>query len=59
MRLESRLKHKVQSCQPRKQNSVKQYSQIFTPPLPPPPPPPPPILRPKEECESNQIVQIQ
>ena len=36
MRLESRLKHKVQSCQPRKQNSVKQYSQIFTP-FPPPP----------------------
>ena len=31
MRLESRLKHKVQSCQPRKQISVKQYSQIFTP----------------------------
>lgn len=55
MRLESRLKHKVQSCQPRKQNLVKQYSQIFTPS----PPPPPPILRPKEECESNQIVQIQ
>ena len=54
MRLESRLKHKLQSCQPRKQNSVKQYSQIFTPP-----PLPPPILRPKEECESNQIVQIQ
>lgn len=56
MRLESRLKHKVQSCQPRKQNSVKQYSQIFTHSLHPPPPPP--ILRPKEECESNQVVQI-
>ena len=37
MRLESRLKYKVQSCQPRKQNLVKQYSQIFTPSPPPAP----------------------